>query len=142
MRLFGFERRWLLSIFDTMLPSGASEQLSLGARDLPLERFVADVEANVPGRILLGLRAATWLVTFAPLLLLRRFRRFPRLPRDDRLVLLDRLSHSRIYLLREIPVLLKMVACLGYCGMPEVQRQVGYEQVATEPPEWARGEGS
>jgi hypothetical protein len=40
--------------------------------------------------------------------------------------------------LREMPLLFKMIGCLGYCGSPEVQAQIGIEPRDEKPAEWAR----
>ena len=137
MGLFGFEKRWLLRIFDAVLPPGHGT-LEIGARDVPLEGLIDDLFEVAPGQFSLGLRAATWVVTLFGPLLAGRLRTFGGLSREDRAAVLARLSTSRFYVLREIPMLLKMVACLGWGGMPEVQRRVGLEVVDETPPAWAR----
>ncbi len=138
MRLWRFERRWLVEVFQTILPSRADPQLSLGAADLPIDRFIDDLTMHAPRRLVLGLRLALWVVVFSPLVLSRRLRTFFGLGRADRVALLDRLRQSRWYLLRELPVLLKSVACLGYCGHPAVQAQIGIRPIDERPPSWAQ----
>jgi len=137
MSFFSFERRWLLAVLDAILPSGAHPRLVLGARDLPLARFADDLLLRAPALAVIGLRASLWVVTLAPLAR-GRMRLFGSLAPDAQLELLEALGRSRIHLLREVPVLLKTLACLGYCGLPEVQRQVGIEPVSSVPPRWAR----
>ncbi len=133
-----FERRWALEIFNTILPSGADQRLPLGAADLPLEHLVRDVCARAPKRFVLGFRVAIWLVVWSPMFVLRKLKRFTKLSSSDRLALIQRLGGSDRYLIREAVTLLKMVACLGYGGLPVIQRQVGYEQVDSGPPAWAQ----
>jgi hypothetical protein len=135
MQFRSFERRWLLAVLAAILPAGAHPRLSLGARDLPLGRFVDDLLLRAPLLAVIGLRASLWVVTLAPLAR-GRLRLFPALAPDEQIALLDALSRSPVHLLREVPVLLKTLACLGYCGMPEVQRQVGITPVAAAPPPW------
>ena len=138
MTFFSFERRWLRAVLDAILPSGAHPRLDLGARDLPLDRFVDDLLQRAPMLAVLGVRASLWVITLAPLFR-GRLRLFPSLAAAEQIALLEALAQSRIHLLREVPVLLKTLACLGYCGLPEVQRRVGIEPVASAPPRWARG---
>jgi hypothetical protein len=109
----------------------------LGARDIPLERFVADLLLRAPVIAGIGLRASLWIVTLAPLAR-GRLRLFASLAPEERAPLLETLARSPVHLLREVPVLLKTLACLGYCGVPEVQRQVGIEPAPSVPPRWMR----
>src|ERR1700757_3647747 len=98
LRLLRFERRWLVRIFETILPSGAG--LDRGAADVPMGRFVDDFAAHAPLATLIGLRAALWLVMLAPLLWLR-WRPFLGLRDADRVQVLERLRRSDLYLVRE-----------------------------------------
>jgi hypothetical protein len=135
MKLRRFEARWLLAIFATILPEAEGIP---GAARAPLDRFVDDLCAAAPGRLVVGLRLALWFVVWlAPLFTLWWPRRFIGLGQDDRLRVLHALRSSRFYLIRELPVLLKSVACLGHCGLPDVQRAIGLPADA-EPPAWAR----
>lgn len=139
MLLLGFERRWLLLVFDTIVPAGTSERTPLGARDVPMDRFLDDLFRSAPLHFCLGLKLCLWVVMFAPLFVLGRFRTFVGLGDSDRLRLLERLGESDTYLLREMPLLFKTVACLGFCGLAEVQLPLGITPVDGTPPEWARG---
>ncbi|MBK6809110.1 MAG: hypothetical protein IPI43_00230 [Sandaracinaceae bacterium] len=136
--MFRFERRWLLRIFDAIYPGGTAEGLRLGAADVPIEGLLEDIAKRAPFDFVLGLRAGAWVVTLFGPLLTGRFRRFAGLSVPERGEVLEALAHSRLYLLREIPMLLKMVASLGYLGVPQVQRELGVPSVDREPPEWAR----
>ena len=138
MLLLGFERRWLLLVFETIVPSGTSERTPLGVRDAPMDRFLDDLFRSAPLHFCLGLKACLWFVMLAPLFMLGRFRTFAGLRPADRLRLLERLGESDTYLVREMPLLLKTVACLGFCGLPEVQSRLGITPVDATPPEWAR----
>jgi len=137
MTFFSFERRWLLAVLDAILPSGAHPRLALGARDVPLGRFVEDLLLRAPALAAIGLRASLWVVTFTPLAR-GRLRLFGSLAAQEQVELLEALARSPVHLLREVPVLLKTLACLGYCGLPEVQRQVGIEPAPNVLPRWAR----
>jgi hypothetical protein len=137
MTLLGFERRWLLVIFDTVAPKGAV-QGSAGVVHAPMGAFIDDLIANAPAHFLLGIRACLWVVMLAPLFVLRQPRTFLGLTMSDRLELLERLGRSSIYVVREMPLLFKTIACLGLCGLPDVQSGVGIHPTDTTPPAWAR----
>lgn len=137
MPFLSFERRWLLAVFDTLIPAGTPDALSLGARDVPLERFVEELERYAPARVVWGLRATLWVLILCPLFVLGRWRTFVGLEPDARLALLDKLRESDVYLVREIPLLFKMVGCLGFCGLPEVQAALGAPPKNATLPSWA-----
>lgn len=140
MRLLDVERRWLGTLFETILPSEADERLALGARDVPMDAFLDDLTLHAPTHFNAGLRGSIWLLVWIlPLVVLRRFATFPGLEPAERLALLERLAASDVYLLRELPTLFKTIACLGFCGMPEVQQSVGIAPTDDDPPAWARG---
>lgn len=139
MTLFGFERRWLLLVFETVVPSGAAERMPLGASDAPMERFIDDILDRAPFHFCIGLRACLWIVMFAPLFLIGRAATFAGLTPLERTRLLTVMGESDRYLLREMPLLFKTVACLGFCGLPEIQKRVGITVVDRTAPEWARG---
>ncbi len=84
----------------------------------------------------------TWLMAFAAPFVLGRFRTFLSLAPADRLRLLERLEGSSSYLLREMPLFFKTIACLAFCGLPQVQSGVGISPVDASPPEWARSVAS
>ena len=140
MRLLRFERRWLAAVFDTILPSDASRRLPVGARDLPLDRFVRDLLRRAPLTFAAGVRIALWITVFAPLFLHGKRRLFPSLDPEHRLAVLRRLQRSSSYAIRELPNILKMVACLGWGGHPAVRERIGLASPSDPPPAWL-GEG-
>jgi hypothetical protein len=137
MSWFTFERRWLLAIFAAMLPAQPAGPLTKGVDDVPLDRFLEDFLPGAPAQVRLGLRAATWLITFAPLWATFRPRIFPWLPSAEGAALLGRLSRSRIHLIRELPELLKLVVTMGYFALPEAQRALGADTPDALAPDWS-----
>ncbi len=142
MRFTDTEVRSLLAVFDAILPAGADERLPFGASDVPLDAFLHELEATAPGQFLWGLRACAWLVHVSPPFVLGRLATFASLSVEERQRLLDRMAESPLYLVREMPLLFKTVACLGFCGLPEVQRRVGFTLTDAEAPPWARVSGT
>lgn len=136
--MLAFERRALLVVFDAILPAGAHPQLPYGARDVPFVRFFEDAERHAPFDFMLGLRASFWVIWLCPLLAIGRLRTFGGLSARDRLRVLHWLQTRRTYFLREVPNIVKTVACLAYCGLPPIQSAIGIERVDATPPSWAR----
>jgi hypothetical protein len=138
MQVTPFERRWLVAIFDAIYPGAAVDTMPIGAGEAQLEPFVDDLFVHVPFQPALGIRIATWVILLCPLFVIGRPRTFVGLDQDDRERVLTRLAESRLWFVRELPALLKMVGALGYCALPAVQRQVGIPLVAAEP-SWVDG---
>ena len=69
MKLFSFERRWLMTVFDATF-SGGVATLPWKASELrTTQAFVTDVFRVGPPITMVGMRAAIWLVyLFTPLL--------------------------------------------------------------------------
>lgn len=132
MRLLGFERRWMTTLFEAIYPSGYGIEVTA-----PLDRFADAVVRVAPTRVALGLRAATWILTLLGPLLAGRFSTLTALTPDARAQVLDRLSRHRVFLVRELPMLMKTVGAMGVFGVPDAQRQLGVERVDATPPGWA-----
>ncbi len=140
MKLLPFERRWLLAIADAILPPG--EGGPPPPADLPMERFADAFFRRTPAEPALGLRAAVWAISLAPLAWRLRLRTFDRLTRDEREELLLALHGSRHYLVRELPNLLKVVCTMGWAGFPEVQAGLGMPMHDRTAAPWTRIEGA
>jgi hypothetical protein len=138
--LLGFERRWLAAIFAAVLPASDDPRFPLGAPELGVERYIDHLMRSAPRGFALGLRVCTWLLQLAPLLVYRRLVGFAGLDAPARSELLERLTRSDAYLIRELPMLFKTAACLGLCGLPALQRRIGIHPVDASDPEWARAD--
>jgi hypothetical protein len=140
VRLFEFERRWLLEVFDTLLPSGVGRTLPIGARDVPLAGYVDELVRFAPLDVVVGVRLCLWFLLLCPLFVIGRWSTFFGLEQDERIEVLDTLKKSPSYVVREIPLLFKMLGCLGFCGVPEVQAHIGVTPRDSSPPDWAGGQ--
>ena len=137
--MLAFERRALHVVFDAILPAGAHPKLPYGARDVPIDRFFDDAERYAPFDFMLGLRASVWVIWFCPLFAIGKLRTFGGLSMEDRLRVLRWLQTRETYFLREIPNIVKTVACLAYGGLPTIQAAIGIENVDAMPPSWTHG---
>lgn len=120
-------------ILDTLLPAGAHPALANGVFDTDFETFWSDFERSVPPslrrNVAVALRAAEWI---APLLILRT----PPLRMHDQPIregALSAMASSRVYLLRQMLQLLKMVVCFCYGADRRVRDAVGYPLQHDDP---------
>ncbi len=112
-------------VLDTLLPSGAHPDLKLGALSAGFEDFLPHFERTAAFPMRLGFRAALFAsVWIAPLLILR-LPPFDRLKKKDREKALEALGKSRIYVLRQLLLLLKSIVCFSYAVHPEVRKALG-----------------
>lgn len=113
MRVTTFEQRRLCAILASILPAaGDSQYPDAGA--LPLARFVDDFFAHTPPGSSIGVRLATWIICVASWLLTARS--FLHSTRAQQAALLTRMSRSRVYIVRELPTLMKLTAFLAWGG--------------------------
>ncbi|NOU26967.1 MAG: hypothetical protein HOO96_03590 [Polyangiaceae bacterium] len=117
--LTGVEHGWAASVLDAMFPRGAS--LPLGIADMDVRGFLDRTFTSFPTEPVLGLRLTLWIIVFAPLLVLKRARLFPSLPRPEQERVLDALFKSPIYAVRQLCVALKATAALLYAGNARVR---------------------
>ncbi len=116
------ERRWCEALLAAVVPAAPGFP-GLGA--LPLDGFWAALDGAAAPLLVLGLRAATWLlVLLGPLLWLGRPRLFTALGDADRDELLLRVAASRSYLVRQMATTLKAIACFAYLREPSVRAAV------------------
>ena len=112
-------------VLDTLLPSGAHPDLKLGIFDAGFEAFHEDFERTALPSMRWGFRAALFVAAWVSPLLIARLPPITRLERPERERALDALAGSRVYLLRQILLLLKAVVCFGYGGNREVRAALG-----------------
>lgn len=140
MKPTGFERRTFAAIAEAVVPVRPEDGLGPAPSQMPLESFLLTLYRDGHGRAILGLRAAIVLVGLLPLLLFR-FRTFAGLSLEARSSLLTSMSHSSIYIVRELPMLLKTMVLMGWGALAEVQRAVGITRVDSVAPDWVRDAG-
>ncbi len=114
------------AVLDTLLPSGASEELPWGVKDLDFDAFYREFERTALFPMRAGFRLALFFaIWIAPLLALR----IPPITlyrRETREAILMGLYNSRYNLLRQMIFLLKATVCFAYGADPRVRNAVGY----------------
>jgi hypothetical protein len=86
--------------------------------------FWREYEARAPDLLRFGFRASVWALSLAPPLLLGRVRTFEGLSPAERDELLDKVSRSRSYLIRQLPLTVKLMACFAYLRDDDVRTRV------------------
>lgn len=122
MALSGHER----IVFGTLLPPGADPRLPQGVLDLGFDAFYADFRRDAPPLIRTGLRIAIASATWLAPVLVAKVPPLARLSVDDRERALEAMGTSRVGLLRQLVVLLKLVAALAYGADARVRDAIGY----------------
>ncbi len=107
----GMERRWLRAMVRAALPAPPGLDEDVDDASL-LESGLERLRGSMPGIQQIALRFAVWLVCLLGPLSLRRLPPFTRLSADDRDRALARLGGSDNFVVREMVVLIKLVAAL------------------------------
>ena len=127
MKITASERRWVTAIMEALIPPGGSERYSLSALDTGAVPLFEEMLIYLPAFTGLGLRAAILFTELAgPWLGLKKAARFSRLSAAEREACLASMYKKDTYLVRQIVLLLKSVACLAWCGDPRVRAALGH----------------
>ncbi len=117
------ERRWRRALCAAMIPESPDGALP-GTDKVDTEEFWNQYEHAAPDLLRLGFRASVWAITFAPLPLLGKAKLFAALSREDQDRVLGTLSHSRFYLVRQLPLTIKLLSCFAYLRDEDVRSRV------------------
>lgn len=113
-------------VLEALLPPGGPEGLP-GVFEAGFEEFERGFAADAPPPMRLGWRAALLAAYWLSPLLIGRLPPLSRLSPDEREDALCAMGKSRVYLLRQVFLLLKAVTSFGYGGTKAVRRAVGYD---------------
>jgi hypothetical protein len=130
-----WELSWAVEVLAAFAPSSnESRSRALAPRDGEVDytRTVRRLLHGSTPLAALGLRAAFWMVNFAPVWLLGRFATFSELARAERTELLSRLLRHTSMFVRELSLLLKFSAAVALLGTPSVRARSGYDNA--QPP--------
>ena len=115
-----FEQSWAEAILEATLPPNPEAGLP-GLETIELKSFWDEYVQQVPLHFRLGLRAATWAVTFWPILTFRSFRTFHGLSKGAKDEVLQSIEHSRFFVIRQLTFVLKTTAGFAYFRDRDVQ---------------------
>lgn len=118
-------------VFDTLLPAGADARLPRGLLELEFAAFYSEFVQDAPALIRTVLPIAIVCCTWVAPLLAGKVPPLGRLSRDDRERALEAMARSRVGILRQLIVLLKLVAAMSYGADPGVREAIGYTRERT-----------
>lgn len=113
------------AVFAALLPSDGGGGLKLGLLDAGFEEFLAEFRTSAPLPLRLAFPAAVFAAAWLSPLLIGRLPPFTRLSAEDREAALAAMGRSDLYLLRQLLLLLKLVAGLCYGADARVRAAVG-----------------
>ena len=100
MKFWAFERRWLCAVLAAVLPFDDATEPALADAKRHMARFVDALVVEAPAYFTFGLRACTWLLMLSPPLVLGRMCSFTALTAAEGSLVLEKMSASRFYLVR------------------------------------------
>jgi hypothetical protein len=115
-------------VMDTLLPANADPRLPHGVMELGFDAFHAEFERSATRFLRAAFRASLLAATWISPVLVRRAPPLDRLSRPARERALEAMATSRVALLRQLLVVLKLVAAMSYGAQPGVREAVGYWQ--------------
>lgn len=120
--------RWELdcavAAFSGLFPRGAHPAQPVGIADVDARGALQVLLREAPARAVLGIRAAILICALAPLVVLRRFRTIVGVDPAARSRVMAALLSSSLYPVRQLALLLKMMASLVFACVPEVRRAI------------------
>ena len=131
------ESRWARGAFGAIFP--AHGPAKIGICDLDVETFLSEVRTATSFKSALGIRVAIWIVAFAPLFVIGKFRTIAGLDQASRELVVGSLLGSHIFFVRQLTMLLKAIGALLYAGAPAVRkimtppRAEGFRESGTRP---------
>jgi hypothetical protein len=124
--MFAFERRWAHATLEGFAPPTGP---GLAPRDVTIDWMAAWDIMNDGGtaKARIGTRLAVWIMVFAPLWMLIAPRTLPSLSIEERSRVIDRLLTSKIWLVKELALLVKLIASMALLGDPTLRARSGYD---------------
>ncbi len=122
------ERRWAVTAMQAFAPPG-DEGLVPEPGEVDWGGTLDEMLAIGTRLSAFGVRLAVWLATFAPWWVLRRPRTLAGLDIQTRARVLTGLLESRVYLVRELMLLLKIVAATALLGVATVRDRSHYDRL-------------
>ena len=121
------------AVLDTLLPAQADPGLPYGIFDAGFDAFYADFEKTAIPSLKFGFRAALFCAAWVAPLLIGKSPPITLYDRPTRERALAALASSRFYLLRQMILVLKAVACFGYGADQKVRDAVGFPLQHDDP---------
>ena len=120
-------------VLDTLIPSDAHPDLTLGLLDAGFEDFYNELAASTPLAMRVGLRATLFVAIWLAPLLIGKVPPITLYDRETREQALQAMASSRSNLLRQMIFLMKMNAGFCYGANAEVRDAVGFPLQFDDP---------
>ena len=138
MHLIEAERRWLENALDAVIPPDGDKGMKKSATQTGASEVYQDMVRLLPFTTAIGLRAAIYFIELmGPAFGLGRPVRFSSLSQGERTACLEGIYQSKVYLVRQMVVLVKSVACFAWGADDGVREDLGMG----EPPKYVKRTG-
>ena len=117
------ERRWRDALCAAMIPRADGGALP-GVDAIDTSAFWDEVDRAAPELLRFGFRASVWALSLSPLVLIGKPTTFAHLAPADRDRVLGKVAGSRLYLVRQLPLTVKLMACFAYLRDDDVRARV------------------
>jgi hypothetical protein len=138
MKLSSIERSLAPVVLSSFAPLALPNGFSIGVNEVDwisgLERFLK----TASDKARLGIAVALVAFFFSPLFVLGRFHTLAKASNQERAAAMERLLDHRFFLVREMALLVKLVACMAMFRVTSLRERTGYD----DPGHDARGETS
>ena len=121
----GVEQGWTRVVLSSF--AGSSAGFTVGDDEVDYLAGARRFMDAASDKACLGLRVAILMVMTAPLWMLGRFTSLRGLTREERSELLERMLRHRVFFVRELCLLLKLVACMAIFRSPAARARTGFD---------------
>ncbi|HEY8430351.1 MAG TPA: hypothetical protein VIL20_18350 [Sandaracinaceae bacterium] len=121
----GIEREWTGLVLSSF--AGSSAGLTVDEGEVDYVASALRFTSAASRKACLGLRVAIVMVMTAPLWMWGRLTSLRGLTREERSDLLDQMLRHRVFFVRELCLLLKLVACMAIFRSPAMREKSGFD---------------
>jgi acyl-CoA reductase-like NAD-dependent aldehyde dehydrogenase len=115
------ELAWGRATFEAVYAAPADARLPDALTGEEWDAFLKDILGSAPLLSSVGLRAGLWVAGLAPLVAKRTWRTMDRLSLHEREQVIEAMSHSDVYFIRQVAVLLKTTGGLAHASTTRMQ---------------------
>lgn len=125
--MLAIERRWAAAVLEGFAPVGGPG-LSPREGEVDYLTTITQMMRASTAMAAFGLRLGLWIAAFAPVFVLGKLKTMRSLTREARAEVLEKLLAHRLYLVRELTLLLKLGACMAMFARPSLRERSGYDR--------------
>ncbi len=125
--MLAMERRWAAAVLEGFAPVGGAGLAPAEGEADYLGAMEQMMRASTR-KAAFGLRVALWIAALAPVWLLGKLHTLGSMSREGRAEILARLLAHRVFLVRELTLLLKLSACMALFARPSLRERSNYDR--------------